>query len=93
VVPGLRHHRDRVDLLTDLLVAQLPPGPALYPEGELTDEPEETLVGELIREAALEGVRDELPHSIAVVVEEMVPGRTGPRPPPARRARAGLRRA
>jgi GTP-binding protein Era len=51
----------------------MPPGPPLYPEGELTDEPEETLVAELIREAALEGVRDELPHSIAVVVEEMIP--------------------
>jgi GTP-binding protein Era len=73
VVPVSATTGDRVDLLTDLLVAQLPPGPALYPEGELTDEPEETLVGELIREAALEGVRDELPHSIAVVVEEMVP--------------------
>ena len=62
---------DQVDLLTDLLVGPLPEGPQLYPDGELTDEPEETLVAELIREAALEGVRDELPHSIAVVVEEM----------------------
>jgi GTP-binding protein Era len=53
------------------LVAQLPEGTPLYPDGELTDEPEATLVAELIREAALEGVRDELPHSIAVVVEEM----------------------
>jgi GTP-binding protein Era len=61
----------QVGKLTDLLVAQLPPGPPLYPEGELTDEPEVALVAELIREAALEGVRDELPHSIAVVVEEM----------------------
>ena len=58
-------------LLADLLVAQLPEGPPLYPDGELTDSPEETIVAELIREAALEGVRDELPHSIAVVVEEM----------------------
>ena len=41
----------------------------------LTDEPEQMLAAELIREAILEGVRDELPHSIAVVVEEM-----GPRP-------------
>jgi len=63
----------QVGLLTDLLVARLPEGPPLYPDGELTDEPEETLVAELIREAALEGVRDELPHSIAVVIEEMVP--------------------
>jgi GTP-binding protein Era len=60
-----------VGLLTDLLVARLPEGPALYPEGELTDSPEEVIAAELIREAALEGVRDELPHSIAVVVEEM----------------------
>ncbi len=61
----------QVDLLADLLVARLPPGPALYPAGELTDEPEWTMVAELIREAALEGVRDELPHSLAVVVEDM----------------------
>ncbi len=61
----------QVGQLSDLLVAQLPEGPPLYPEGELTDEPEVTLVAELVREAALEGVRDELPHSIAVVVEEM----------------------
>jgi GTP-binding protein Era len=62
----------QVGLLADLLVARLPEGPPLYPDGELTDEPEETLVAELIREAALEGVRDELPHSIAVVIDEMV---------------------
>jgi GTPase len=63
----------QLDTLTDLLVARLPEGPKLYPGGELTDEPETTLVAELIREAALEGVRDELPHSIAVLVEEMLP--------------------
>jgi GTP-binding protein Era len=61
----------QVDLLSDLLVQRLPEGPPLYPEGDLTDEPELVMVGELIREAALEGVRDELPHSIAVLVEEM----------------------
>ena len=60
-------------LLADLLVPLLPESPALYPEGDLTDEPEQVMVAELIREAALEGVRDELPHSIAVVVEGMVP--------------------
>jgi GTP-binding protein Era len=63
----------QVGALTDLLVRHLPEGPQLYPGGELTDEPEQTLVAELIREAALEGVRDELPHSIAVTVEEMLP--------------------
>jgi GTPase len=65
----------QLDVLTDVLVSHLPEGPPLYPDGELTDEPEQIMVAELIREAALEGVRDELPHSIAVVVEEM-----GPRP-------------
>jgi GTP-binding protein Era len=63
----------QLDVLTDVLVSHLPPGSPLYPDGELTDEPEQQLVAELIREAILEGVRDELPHSIAVVVEEMAP--------------------
>ena len=71
IVPVSAQGGDQVQLLADLLVGLLPEGPQLYPDGELTDEPEETLVAELIREAALEGVRDELPHSIAVVVEEM----------------------
>lgn len=62
---------EQVGLLADLLVGRLPPGPALYPDGELTDSPEAVMVAELVREAALEGVRDELPHSLAVVVEEM----------------------
>ena len=63
----------QLDVLTDVLVSHLPQGSPLYPDGELTDEPEQQLVAELIREAILEGVRDELPHSIAVVVEEMAP--------------------
>jgi GTP-binding protein Era len=71
VVPCSATTRWQVDLLEDLLVQRLPEGPPLYPEGELTDEPELVMAGELIREAALEGVRDELPHSLAVVVEEM----------------------
>ena len=61
----------QVGLLADLLVARLPEGPALYPDGELTDEPEQVLIGEFIREAVLEGVRDELPHSLAVTVDEV----------------------
>jgi GTP-binding protein Era len=71
IVPVSAVAGDQVDLLADLLVGMLPPGPPLYPEGELSDAPEEAIAAELIREAALEGVRDELPHSIAVVVEEM----------------------
>ena len=82
IVPVSAVSGDQLELLRDLLIAQLPEGPPLYPDGDLTDEPEETLVAELIREAALEGVRDELPHSIAVVVEEMGlrPGRADDKP-------------
>ena len=73
IVPVSATTGEQVDLLTDVLAAQLPPGPAFYPDGELTDEPEEVLMAELIREAALEGVRDELPHSLAVVIDEVEP--------------------
>jgi len=73
VVPCSAESGFQLDVVGDLLVDRLPEGMPLYPEGELTDEPEHVMVGELIREAALEGVRDELPHSIAVVVEEMRP--------------------
>lgn len=73
VVPVSAVDGYQVDVLADVLVSHLPEGPPLYPAGELTDEPEVVMVAELIREAALEGVRDELPHSLAVVVEEMTP--------------------
>ena len=71
IVPVSALTGDQVSLVTDVLVAQLPEGPAYYPEGEATDEPTETLIAELIREAALEKVREELPHSITVTVDEM----------------------
>jgi GTP-binding protein Era len=71
IVPVSAVSGDQVGLLADLLVRLMPEGPPLYPDGDLTDAPEEILAAELIREAALDGVRDELPHSIAVVVEEM----------------------
>jgi len=79
VVPVSAVAGQQVDLLERLLIGLLPAGPALYPEGELTDEPEAVMVAELVREAALEGVRDELPHSLAVVVDEMVPRPDHPR--------------
>ena len=63
----------QVGTVERVLISHMPPSPPLYPDGELTDEPEAVMVAELIREAALEGVRDELPHSLAVVVEEIVP--------------------
>ena len=71
VVPVSATAGSQLDDVVAEFRAMLPEGPALYPDGELTDEPEIILVAELIREAALEGVSDELPHSIAVVVEEM----------------------
>jgi GTPase len=79
VVPVSATQGYQVDTLVDVLVSHLPPGPPLYPEGELTDEPEHVMVAELVREAALEGIRDELPHSLAVVVDEITPreGRAG----------------
>lgn len=82
IVPVSAKDGTQVSLLADLLVPMLPQSPPLYPGGDLTDEPEQVMVAELIREAALEGVRDELPHSIAVVVEEMLPreGRPADRP-------------
>lgn len=63
----------QVTTVADVFASHMPESPPLYPDGELTDEPEAVMVAELVREAALEGVRDELPHSLAVVVEEIVP--------------------
>lgn len=72
IVPVSAKDGFQVEELSDVLVGHLPEGPELYPGGELTDEPEAVMVAELVREAALEGVREELPHSLAVVVEEIV---------------------
>ena len=73
IVPVSAAKGEQLDVLIDVLVSKLPPGPAFYPDGELTDEPEQVLMAEFIREAALEGVRDELPHSLAVVIDEVTP--------------------
>ncbi|MAT60855.1 MAG: GTPase Era [Micrococcales bacterium] len=71
IVPVSARTGEGLEILTELLLRDLPDGPALYPDGVITEEPEQTLVGEIIREVALAGMSDELPHSIAVVVEEM----------------------
>ncbi len=73
IVPVSATRGEQLDVLIDVLVGKLAPGPAFYPDGELTDEPEQVLMAEFIREAALEGVRDELPHSLAVVIDEVTP--------------------
>ena len=71
IVPVSAVAGEQVELLADLLIERMPESPPLYPKDTITDETEEELIAELIREAALVGVREELPHSIAVVVEEM----------------------
>jgi GTPase len=73
VVPVSARTGEQLDLLVDLILRHLPEGRPLYPEGHVSDEPEQHLVAELIREKALAMVRDELPHSVAVLVEELGP--------------------
>ncbi|WP_114854883.1 GTPase Era [Brachybacterium sp. YJGR34] len=72
IVPISAVAGEQIDVLMDVVAAQLPAGPQLYPDDQLTEESRDDRISELIREAALEGVREELPHSIAVVVEEVV---------------------
>jgi GTPase len=73
IIPCSAVSGEQVAEVRDLLSSYLPLSPQLYPDGVMTDEPDVIMIAELVREAALEGVRDELPHSLAVVVEEMVP--------------------
>jgi GTP-binding protein Era len=77
VIPLSALTREQLDVLTDELLALMPSGPPLYPDGVVTDESIEDRIAEIIREAALEGVRDELPHSIAVTIEDMQERDTG----------------
>jgi GTPase len=75
VVPVSARTGEPLDLLVDLIFQHLPEGDPLYPEGEEPGEvTEERFVAEVIREKALALVHDELPHSVAVVVDEIVPG-------------------
>jgi GTP-binding protein Era len=60
-----------VDTLLTLLEARMPRGPALFPGGEVTDQPIEVRIAELVREQALAVTREEVPHSVAVVVDEI----------------------
>ena len=72
IVPVSSVEGKGIDHLRDVLAQTVPLSPPLYPEGDVTDESRDTLIAEFIREAALEGVRDELPHSLAVQVEEII---------------------
>lgn len=71
IVPVSAVTDEQIDLLEELLIKQMPLSPSLYPNSMITDESEEERMAELIRESALAGVRDELPHSIAVVIEDI----------------------
>jgi GTP-binding protein Era len=90
VVPVSAMTGSQVELTVAQLIGQLPDGPILFPDGDYSDEPLEIAVGELIREAALDGVQDELPHSIAVVVDEIVPREDRPVDRPLTDVRASL---
>lgn len=72
LVPVSATQQIQVDTLLDVLVDKLPQGPRFYPEDHTTDEDMETRIAELIREEALRGLRDELPHSVAVQIDEMI---------------------
>ena len=71
IVPVSAKRDEQIDVLEEVLLKHMPLSPPLYPTGEITDEPQQVMIAELVREAALEGVRDELPHSLAVVVDEI----------------------
>lgn len=71
VIPVSATADDQVDLLAEELISLLPIGEPLYLEGENTDENIEKRISELIRESILEGVHDELPHSLAVTLDDM----------------------
>ena len=84
IVPVSSVEGKGIDHLREVLAQTVPLSLPLYPEGDVTDESRDTLIAEFIREAALEGVRDELPHSLAVQVEEIIerPRREGDDRPP-----------
>ncbi|WP_448854110.1 GTPase Era [Corynebacterium frankenforstense] len=73
VVPVSAKDGVQLDVLLDVITGLLPEGPKLYPDDHVTDDGTETRIAELIREAALSGLRDELPHSVAVQVDEILP--------------------
>lgn len=76
VVPVSAVAGDNVDVLVDLIAARMPEGPAYFPAGQTTDQTIEHRIAEVVREKAITLMREEVPHSIAVVVDEITPGRS-----------------
>lgn len=71
IIPVSAVKSQQIDLLSSLLSKHLPEGPKLYPDDQKSDQSLEKLICEHIREAAIQGVREELPHSITVTIDEM----------------------
>ena len=72
IIPISSFDKIQLDILTRELIKLMPVSQALYPDDAVTDESTESRISELVREAALEGVTDELPHSIAVTIDDMI---------------------
>lgn len=72
IVPVSAARGTNVDMLQDILVSLLEPGPRFYPDGMISDQPQDVLLAEIIREKALQLTREEVPHSIAVVTDETI---------------------
>lgn len=73
VIPVSARENTQIDELIGVLTEALPEGPKFYPDDHVTDDDRDTRISELIREAALSGLKDELPHSVAVEVDEILP--------------------
>jgi GTP-binding protein Era len=71
IIPLSSQTGENLEKLRELIIKYLPIGPELYPQEVITDESIETMISEYIREAALEDLREELPHSLAVVVQKI----------------------
>ncbi|HVM19636.1 MAG TPA: GTPase Era [Egibacteraceae bacterium] len=74
VVPISAAKGDTVETLVGLIAERMPEGPPYFPEGQVTDQTQEQLFSELIREKAIRLMQEEVPHSIAVAIEEIGPG-------------------
>ncbi len=71
IIPVSAKNLDQTELLLELLSKHLPQSPALYPTDINTDQAEELMFADLIREAAIQELYEELPHSVMVTIEEM----------------------
>ena len=80
IIPVSAKKEMNCEKLLELLIANLPEGPALYPEDFISEESEHDIYSELIREAALELLNEELPHSLMVTIEEITLGEDGKTP-------------